>query len=297
MIAGEGTGCRDRHAALHARAARDALTRERLAEPRADGAREELRVLLVARYHHVRMRTATVNTFKAFVLTAPEPLQTQFRGLGTAAEISHAAELPAGENAAEEVLMITLAQLAGVVRLLDEHLAANKTQLAALVSSRMPEMLAKFGVGPVAAAQLLVSWSHPGRCRSAARVRDARRHRTLTRLVGPGHASPAQPRQGPPAQPGPACHRNAPTPPRPPHPATTPTDDKAAGSTDRETRHCLKNYLARHLWRVMEHHQPEPYATPTPPTTDHEPGLAEDPARLLLRPQLIRDIQGRAHVR
>jgi len=30
------------------------------------------------------------------------------------------------------------------------------------------ELLTEFGVGPVAAAQLLVSWSHPGRCRSAA---------------------------------------------------------------------------------------------------------------------------------
>jgi len=66
------------------------------------------------------------------------------------------------------VLTTSLAQLAGVVRLLDGHLAANKAQLAALVGSWMPELLAEFGVGPVAAAQLLVSWSHPGRCRSAA---------------------------------------------------------------------------------------------------------------------------------
>ena len=66
------------------------------------------------------------------------------------------------------MLTTSLAQLAGVVRLLDGHLAANKAQLAALVESWMPELLAEFGVGPVAAAQLLVSWSHPGRCRSAA---------------------------------------------------------------------------------------------------------------------------------
>ncbi len=43
----------------------------------------------------------------------------------------------------------------------------------------------------------------------------------------------------------------------------------ATGSTDRETRRCLKNYLARHLWRVMEHHQPE-----APPTTTPQPGTA-----------------------
>jgi len=66
------------------------------------------------------------------------------------------------------VLTTSLAQLAGVVRLLDGHLAANKAQLAALVGSWMPELLTEFGVGPVAAAQLLVSWSHPERCRSAA---------------------------------------------------------------------------------------------------------------------------------
>ena len=65
------------------------------------------------------------------------------------------------------MLTTSLAQLAGVVRLLDGHLAV-KAQLAALVESWMPELLAEFGVGPVAAAQLLVSWSHPGRCRSAA---------------------------------------------------------------------------------------------------------------------------------
>ena len=98
----------------------------------------------------------------------PEPLRAQFRGLATAAQISHATELAPTDQTADEVLTTSLAQLAGVVRLLDGHLAANKAQLAALVGSWMPELLAEFGVGPVAAAQLLVSWSHPGRCRSAA---------------------------------------------------------------------------------------------------------------------------------
>jgi len=54
---------------------------------------------------------------------------------------------------------------------------------------------------------------------------------------------------------------------------------QAAGSTDRETRRCLKNYLARHLWRVMEHHHPD--APPAPPpephtTTSSRPGLDAD---------------------
>lgn len=150
------------------RAAREALTQQHLAQPRADGTREQLRILLVARDHHARMRTATINTFKAFVRAAPEPVRAQFRDLGTPAQITHAAELDTTASPADAVLMTTLTQLAGVVRLLEGHLATNKTQLAALVHSWMPELLTEYGVGPIAAAQLLVSWSHPGRCRSAA---------------------------------------------------------------------------------------------------------------------------------
>ncbi len=38
-------------------------------------------------------------------------------------------------------------------------------------------------------------------------------------------------------------------------------------SSGRVTRHRLKNYLARHLWRVMEHHHPEaPAGPPTQPS-------------------------------
>ena len=40
-------------------------------------------------------------------------------------------------------------------------------------------------------------------------------------------------------------------------------------SSGRVTRHRLKNYLARRLWRVMEHHHPE--APPGPPT---QPSIA-----------------------
>jgi len=36
-------------------------------------------------------------------------------------------------------------------------------------------------------------------------------------------------------------------------------------SSGRVTRHRLKNYLARHLWRVMEHHHPEAPPGPANP--------------------------------
>lgn len=211
------------------------------------------------------MRTATVNTFKAFVLTAPEPLRAQFRGLATTAQISHAAELHSQPE--DAVLISTLVQLAGVVRMLDGFLTANKTKLAALVAAWMPELLAEFGVGPVAAAQLLVSWSHPGRCRSAA---------AFTMLAGTaplpassGRVTRHRLNRGGDRQLNRALHIVAIH--RLRHdPRTRDYADRrrAAGSTDRETRRCLKNYLARHLWRVMEHHHLE-----VPPADTTQPGI------------------------
>jgi transposase len=54
-----------------ARAAREALAADKLAQPRADGAREALRILLAARSQATSARTAAVNTFKALILGAP----------------------------------------------------------------------------------------------------------------------------------------------------------------------------------------------------------------------------------
>jgi len=44
----------------------------------------------------------------------------------------------------------------------------NQQQLHHLVAQVMPLLLTQPGVGPMSAAQLVVSWSHPGRFRSEA---------------------------------------------------------------------------------------------------------------------------------
>ena len=53
-----------------------------------------------------------------------------------------------------------------------EPLRARPNQLAkglgVLVAAMAPVLLAQPGVGPVTAAQVLISWSHPGRLRSEA---------------------------------------------------------------------------------------------------------------------------------
>jgi transposase len=55
-------------------------------------------------------------------------------------------------------------------RVLRGHAEAKtlEKELRALVATMAPVLLAQPGVGPITAAQLLISWSHPGRLRSEA---------------------------------------------------------------------------------------------------------------------------------
>jgi transposase len=64
-------------------AARQALSSVRHIQPRADGDRKALRILLVAREHANTTRTAAVNVFKALLLTAPDRLRESLRRLST----------------------------------------------------------------------------------------------------------------------------------------------------------------------------------------------------------------------
>jgi len=66
------------------RAARQALATAHPALPRTGHNREALRILLATREHAAKTRTATVNLFKALILTGvPEDLRHQFRGRTT----------------------------------------------------------------------------------------------------------------------------------------------------------------------------------------------------------------------
>ena len=47
-------------------------------------------------------------------------------------------------------------------------LKANRTQLQAIVDDLAPGLTGQRGIGPVSAAQAIVSCSHPGRCRNDA---------------------------------------------------------------------------------------------------------------------------------
>jgi transposase len=65
------------------RAAREALGRDHLAQPRRRGDREAIRVLLTTRHSAMGARTSAINHLKALVVNAPERLREQLRALTT----------------------------------------------------------------------------------------------------------------------------------------------------------------------------------------------------------------------
>jgi transposase len=124
----------------------------------------------VARDHANTTRTAAVNLFKSLLLTAPDRLREPLRRLTTPRQTAACARwrINPRDSAEDRVRRQTLRGLAQRIRLLDKEIRANEGQLRDLVRVVMPALLDEPGVGPISGAQLLVSWSHPGRCRSEA---------------------------------------------------------------------------------------------------------------------------------
>lgn len=155
-------------------AARAALATDRHhtarhAEPRADGPREALRMLLVTRRHDTDTRTATVNLFKSLLLGAGD-LRETMRGLTTTEQAHTAAGLPDDPTADLEtqIRLQALRRAATTIRDLHHNITANEKQLRALVKQTCPGLLDQPGIGPVTAATLLTVWSHPGRVHNEA---------------------------------------------------------------------------------------------------------------------------------
>jgi transposase len=234
-------------------AARAALATDRPAEPRADGAREALRMLTVSRRHDTDVRTATVNLLKSLLLGATD-LRERLRGLSTTAQVRYLRHLPDDPTADLEtrIRVQALRRHATTITELDQALAANLAQLRTLVKQLCPGLLDLPGVGPVTAATLLTVWSHHGRVHSEAafaaiggisplpassgRVTRHRLNRSGDRTLNS------------------AVHTIVTTRRRMNH---TPTSTYIArrtteGLSDKEILRCLKRYAIRQLYRFLQ---------------------------------------------
>lgn len=232
---------------------RAALAAGTLAQPRADGPREALRLLLATRRHHSDYRTATVNLLKSLILTGDDELSEQLRGKSTAAQVRLLLTLPVPTEALAHVRICReqIADLARRIHDLDQTLAQNKKAIADLVTTTCPELLAQVGVGPVTAAILLCAWSHHGRFRDEAAFASlagvnpipASSGKTVRHRLNRGGDRTVNS----------ALHTIALVRRRDdPQTRDYVTRRTQEGRTSREITRCLKRYLARKLFRIME---------------------------------------------
>jgi transposase len=143
------------------RAARRLLSDQPLALPRVGAERDRLRLLLVERRSAQHARTQAINQLQAAIVTLDPPLRAQL-GDKTPSMLARSRLLQ------REPHLAPLRRLAKRIGLLERELAEVDHDLAALTSALCPKLLAEHGVGPVCAAQIIVSTGGPQRLRSDA---------------------------------------------------------------------------------------------------------------------------------
>jgi transposase len=139
-------------------AARRLLTGESLPLPRSGQHREQLRLLLLERRSAQHARQQARNQLKAAIVTLDPPLRARL-------ERAQPAMLARGRLLARKHLL-PLKRLAQRIEALDRELVDIDRELAELTQALCPRLLDQAGVGPLCAAQVLVSSSHPGRIRT-----------------------------------------------------------------------------------------------------------------------------------
>lgn len=155
------------------RAAREALTRDRLPTPRQLGAREALRVLVVAREQTVASRVRASKVLIHLSLGLPDAIRQQLvdQRRHKWERLSKGClefQPEAAADLEDRVRLQTMARLARQVIELEREAADYERQIRQLVADLAPALLQQPGVGPLTAAQILLAWSHPGRLHSDA---------------------------------------------------------------------------------------------------------------------------------
>ena len=237
-----------RLAALHALR----LDADRLPTPRADGDREALRILLGARRELTSDKTRMVNRLRALLLTGHDADRVVARGSMSAPILTKIIRRRGRPDDTREqaVRRAEARRLALGIREANRALIENKKQLAALVTELAPQLLTKVGIGPVSAAQAIVSWSHPGRCRNDA---------AFAALAGASPIPASSGRtirhrlnRGGDRQLNRALHDIVLTRWRVcPRTRAYIAKQRAQGKTDNEIRRQLKRYIARELYRTL----------------------------------------------
>lgn len=236
-----------------ARAGREALARDHLAQPRRGGERAALAVLMAARSSAIDAAGVAQRQLHSLVVAAPEALRSRFRGTSTAVMIDTASGLRIQGSWDLETRSYgtVLRDLARRSKAMHAEAKTHERAILAIVKTWRPDLLEVTGIGPIVAATVLCAWSHTGRCRDdgafaslagvapiPASSGTTSRHRLnrcgdrqLNRAL---HVIALCRLRYDPATQAYAQRR------------------RAEGKTDREVKRCLKRYIARQLYRQLE---------------------------------------------
>jgi transposase len=236
------------------RAAREALARPRLGTPRGGGDRQALSVLLAARRSAVNAAADAQRQLFSLVIAAPEPIRERFRGQRLPVMLKTAANLRTrGSFDVETATTVTaLRSLARRTRALGDEAAQHEKAILVIVRSWRPDLLEQLGIGPIIAATVLCAWSHPGRIHSEAAF-------AMLAGVAPIPANSGQMttryrlnRYGD-RQLNRAIHTIALSRIRYDEATRNYLERRTTeGKTSREIKRCVKRYIARDLYRLLE---------------------------------------------
>jgi len=235
------------------RAAREALGRDRLAQPRSAGPRAALQARLTVRRSAVQAATDAQRQLHALVTAAPEALRGRLRGLTTHQLVTACGRLRQRADWDTEITatVASLRILAHRVQVLEREIAEHTRAITTLVRAWRPDLLRHCGIGPIVAATVLCAWSHAGRCHTdaafamlggAAPIPASSGQTVRVRLNRSGDRHLNQ-----------ALHLIVLTRLRY-DPATRAYAQRrrAQGKTNREIKRCLVRYVARQLYRLLE---------------------------------------------
>ena len=227
-----------------------------LPTPRADGDREALRILLVTRRALADECKKANARLRALLLTGTDTDRALLRGprlSKTTLTGLTRRRGSKGEDRATTTRRREITRLANQQLRLPEELRANNRDLATITDEIAPGLTSEHGVGPVSAAQLIVSYAHRGRVRSEAAfaalagvspVQASSGRRTRHRLNRGGDRQLNRARHDIARTRMRDCPNT--------RAYVTRRTSETPNFTTRDARRCLKRYLARHLYRRLE---------------------------------------------
>ena len=280
-------------------AARAAASGQATAVPKSgDGPVECIRMLVVARRSATKARTQAANQIHSLVVTAPEQVKHQLKGLKLKARVRVCARWRPGQaQTTTAYAKRALRHLARRYQSLDAEIDELDTEIRGLCAKANPALLAATGVGPdTASALLAAAGDNPGRMKS---------EKSFAALCG---ASPVQASSGQTVrhrlnrggnrQANQALWRIATT--RIRHDAATQqyvAKRETEGKNRKEIIRCLKRHIAREIYRLITNPPPTPDYTRLRARRQHAGITITQAAReLRTRPARISELElGRNH--